>query len=245
MKNRITFKQLRSYTDGQFVSAEGIVQLPQLSPETLTRKIAEANHFDYEALAGNRSGRLDFSQVFNALQVIGIVFIMLVALVWLMVNLPSGVTYLNSGEYQQALLPCGSSIVGIILMLGLFLLGKKISFERYSVKNIFELPRRLLLIFDLLRGRVEIFEGLVSRDEVITTYESSTSQSFSKRQTRHTYFYLTAKDVSTKPEGVFSFTVKDAFKVSEEGYDVFPANPQNCRLYYLPLSKVIVNLEVL
>lgn len=190
--------------------------------------IYTANHFDQTALEINRSGRLSGRQYLNAFQVFGLVLLMIGGVVYLFRRIPLGGSYINSGQFQQAFLPCGGSIVVFILVLLLYALGGRIGLERYLAKTPQDLLRKMLVVVDIFLGQVEAFEGMVSRGTEIETTYIKKEGGFREPQKTTRYFY--------KSDG-------EAFRVSEEGYAAFPSKPRMCRLYYLPTSKVIVNLE--
>ncbi len=216
-------------------------ELSRDARESITISICEANHFDIEGFEKNRTGRLSSRQTLNILEVVGIALSVCILVGWLVLTLPTG-TYIKSGDLIKAIIPCGSTIAGFLLVLGLIYLGTRIGLERYNISSPRELPIRLLVVVDLLLGRVKIFEGRVSRKMTETTRRASSSG----KTINYAFFYQPLETDTPLPGGGQPGDKGlCAFRVSEEGYNAFTVHPQQCRLYYLPLSKVIVNLEIL
>jgi hypothetical protein len=192
------------------------------------RNIYEANHFDEAGLESNRAGRLSASQTLNAFQVIGLLILMIIAAGFAIGYISRGAALINSGKFQQAFLPCGSSIVGFALVLFLSNAGGRIGMDRYLAKSPVDLIQKMLSVVDIIFGKVEVFEGSVSRGtEVETTYVKK-SDGFTEPRRTTRYFY---------------YGGKTAYRVSQDGYESFPGQTQKCRLYYLPSSGIIVNIE--
>lgn len=203
---------------------------PESGADAIALKIAAANHFDIPSLESNRRGRLSGSQVVNALQVIGIFLVMTAGAVYLFINIAAGGELINAGQFRQAFLPCGSSLVVLIAIGGIYVLGEKVGIERYMAKSPLDLLRKILVAVDLLLGKVEQLEGMAARSTEIETSTHRKDDGFTETRKTTRYFY--------KVEGIL-------FRVSEGGYSAFPPKAQKCRLYYLPSSLTIVNLEVL
>ena len=188
----------------------------------------ESNHFDEGGLDINRAGRLSARQLLNAVQVLALVLIMAIGAGFTIWYIPKGFGFINAGQFQQAFIPCGSSVAGLGFVLYLYYLGSKIGIDRYFAKSPMDLLQKMLVVVDIILGRVEMFEGRVARGtEVETTYEKKSDGMMEPRRTTRYFYY--GGDI--------------AFRVPSEGYEAFPSKAQNCRLYYLPSSKVIVNLE--
>lgn len=200
------------------------------SPGGITHKISSANHFDPRALERNRSGRLSGGQYLNAFRVIGLFILMLAGAIYLFINIAAGGKSINDGQFQQALLPCGSSIAVFALVLWLYSLGDRIGIQRYMARSPLDLLWKSLVVVDILLGKVDHYEGVVSREKEVETEYQKNSSGFSEPRRTTRYFYRGGGN---------------DFRVSEEGYSAFSSKSRRCRLYYLPTSKVIVNLEVL
>lgn len=228
MNKRFSYQWSRKTVDGQVMPGEGDVPSPLISPDALTRNLSKINCFDYAALETNRSERLSFSQILNAVQVIAICFFVLAAVIWLFVNVP---VVFNSDKFINGALACGNSVLGAVVLFGLGFWGLKVGFQRYLPDNFLAFLQRLLLGINLLVGRVEVYEGMVSKkEEVSTRKQTDYTSSIHKTETvrNSSYFYRTESG---------------KFRVSQDAYSAFPFEPINCRLYYLPLSRVMVNLE--
>ena len=230
MNKLFSYEWSRKTVNGQDMPEEGDVPSPLRSPDALTRNLSKVNSFDYAALEINSSERLSFGQILNAVQVIVICSFVLVAAIWLFVNVPA---VFNSDKFINSALACGNSILGAVGLFGLGAWGLKIGFQRYLPDNFLGFLQRLLLGIDLLIGHVEVYEGAVSKDE-----EMSTRQ-------RTDYTSSIHKTETVRNSSYFYRTEREKFRVSQDAFSAFPSEPINCRLYYLPLSRVMVNLEVL
>ncbi len=233
MNDQFEFKFSSKKIDGQAVPEADFGFPSSASPFELTRKLSETNKFDYDALEQNRAGQLAFSQVLNGVQVIAICLLVIAAAIWLIMNVPAALENLfQTGLFLDGALACFNSILGVAVLFGLAMWGLKIGFQRYIPENVLVFLQRLLIGVDLLLGRVEKYEGQVSKDEAetITTQRNSDGSGPTRTEYTSSYFYLTGHD---------------QFRVSRDAYEAFPSTPITCRLYYLPLSKVMVNIEVL
>lgn len=248
MNDKIVIKRTRKYVNGQLVSEEdksqhlingqlvsdgGDAQQPQVSPNTLMLNISAANHFDPDALQDNRSERMSFSQFMEALKAIGFTLVLFAAFIVLMAGVSLGFSALNQYDYFNAFLPCTGAVLMLFVVGWIFLKEKGLGVQRYSADNITGFLRRLLLVPDLLLGRVSMVEGKVEKDQRVTRMSESRSRgspnSFNDPR-QYTYIYRMGNK---------------EFTTTEEGYNCFPDAPQSCHIYYLPLSGVMVNMEVL
>ena len=193
-------------------------------PPITTQTLASANRFDHNALETNRAGRVSFSQVLNVVQFAGYILLLIVGLIMALVT---GAGTNNDGystnNFTQSVFSCVIGFATIAFLIWVYIQGGKLGAERYRPRDILELPGKFLIPVDLLRGRVEIFEGTVERSTA-----STPRSPFGLRRKLHLYV-----------------TETDSFCVTGQGYEAFPSEPRNCRVYYLPLSRVIVNLELL
>jgi hypothetical protein len=122
---------------------------------------------------------------------------------------------------------------GILLAVGLLFLvpiGSLINGTKRTGADKYLTERRLgqlfLMPIDLVRGRVANVEGSTTARVTEITQGTGAEPS----DTRYYYSYrVGATD----------------FEVSEEGYKTLPTWGAQCRVYYLPLSKALLNIEVM
>ena len=198
-------------------------QIDTPTPESISKKIADDNGFDRNALGSNRQGRISFQQVLNALKATSLLPLIIIAAFWVSMSGATSQGYMSNSSRNllDAVVSCLNFTLSIVFAFWLYGQARKIGLARYMPADFFDLPRKFLIIIDLIRGQVDAFDGLVER------YKSA-PRSFIPG-VRESYFYA----------------ISDAmFRVPEKGYEAFPAEAQSCKLYYLPLSKVIVNLEI-
>lgn len=205
----------------------------QLSPQELTKNLVIANGLDTDALEANIAGRVSLSQIWNYIKFILMVPLWVIGIGMLYVggtrsNIrdPQRLTTYEQMHHNSFSFFMGSIlmfIVAVVLLIWLFKQWGRGGFERYLPQDIFQLPQKLLTLVDLLIGRVEMVEGLVTRQL------EKFSTPLSRRQSP-VYFYMINDEL---------------FRVPPKGYDQFPELPKPCRIYYLPKSKVLVNLEKL
>lgn len=211
----------------------------RLSPSELTDKIAQANVFDLSALERNRMGRLSVSQFFVSLAVVGNAVFNVAGFFMLNYFIPVGFMSLRSNSFLKAAACFGVSIAVIAIFLWKGKKGASIGFDRYDIKDITQFPLKSLLIIDLLLWRVAEYRGSVSSDKatgIVRTKDYRDPDNltrvnpFSEEQTVNYYSYKAGRD---------------KFPVSFEAYKALQGKLQDCRLYYLPLSKIMINMEVL
>ncbi len=199
------------------------------APNELSQRLALANRLDLGALTTNRDGHLSLNQISTILGGIAVEVLFYVGLVAMLGAAALGFVSLNSQAWLGAIVPCGAAIL-LMVMTGLaFNYSKRIGADRYD-----RAPWTIgLVILDVLLGRVQSAGGMTSRR--MEVYESRSRRYESRRttdtgMTRYSYSY----DVDG-----------NSVNVSEAGYNAFPEATLNCQLYYLPLSKMLVNLQVM
>jgi hypothetical protein len=211
----------------QLVTNEETAQQPDLPPAALMHNISTANQFDFDALEANRSGRLVFSQFVQAGKAIVYNLVFAVSLIILVGAVAIGFPAISSHDYASAFLPCSGAVVMLFVTGWIFTRRSGLGVERYGTGgNFLTFLHRLLLPIDLILWRVSRLEGEVETDQRYTTSGDNTNSDIR----RYTYVYRIGEK---------------EFTTNEEGYNVFPDHPQKCRIFYLPLSGVMVNLEVL
>ncbi len=237
-EQRIVYKKVTRTINGKPAPAEE--PMFPTSAREIMLKVASANRFDTEALQTNREGRLTFSQFGQACKAILINLFFFASILALMVAVAIGFSAISSHEYPQAMLPCGGAVVMLFVTGWIFTKRTGLGVERYGAgEKLLTLFRRFLLPLDLILWRVSMLEGEVEKDKTVYTMAAGARSSNSLRD---------PKDYSATPTRRYSYfyRIGDAgFTATEEGYNVFPDHPPKCRIYYLPLSKVMVNLEVL
>lgn len=210
----------------------------RLSPDELTLKIARANVFDINALEANRRGRLSTSQFLVSLAAVGSFIFNIAGIFYLFNFVPVGYMLMPHAPLRAISYWCVAVIViAIFGWKGKY--GKSIGFDRYDIKNIQYIPLKGLLVIDLLLWRIAEYHGPVSHDKstgIIYVREHRDPDNpgrvdpFADKQTINYYAYK-AGDIK--------------FPVSFEAHKALPGKVPDCRLYYLPLSKIMVNMEVL
>lgn len=200
------------------------------SPSELTRKITRVNIFDATGLEANRAGRLSLNQFLVSLAAVGS-FVFNIAGIYLLIrNFAVGTIYLRASDTPLKSIPMYAVV---LLVIAIFwwkgAKGKSIGFDRYEIKNIYELPSKGLLVVDLILWRVAEYQGPVMRYTDDSVYYTGTNSPAPDQHTVSHCYYR---------------TTWDKFPVSKEAFDTLPAGKtQEYRLYYLPLSKIMVNLE--
>ena len=210
----------------------------RLSPSELTFKLAQANVFDLNALETNRRGKLSTSQFLVSLAAVGSFIFNVAGILFLFNFVPVGFM-LISHDLLRAIGYLGIAVVVIVIFWWKGKYGKSIGFDRYDIKDIRYIPLKSLLVIDLLLWRVAEYHGPVSQDKstgIIRTRDHRDPNNpgrvdpFAEEKTINYYAYKADKN---------------KFPVSVEAYKALPGKLQDCRLYYLPLSKIMVNMEVL
>ncbi len=204
-----------------------------LSPQELTQNLVTVNGLNANALEKNKAGRITLSQIWNYIKSV------LMIPLW---GISLGMLYIGGNRsryddmerlttYQQANRNSFSFfmgsilmvIVAVILIIWLFKQTLRGGFVRYYPQDFLQVPQKLLALIDVLVGRVEMFHGTTVR-------HSDKFPAYLGRRQNTVYFYMIENEL---------------FRVTSEGYTQFPDAPQQCRIYYLPMSKVLVNMEVL
>lgn len=210
----------------------------RLSPSDLTLKIAQANVFDLNALDANRRGRLSNSQFFVSLAAVGSFIFNVAGILYLFNFVPVGFMLISHAPLRGiGYLGIAVVVIAIFWWKGKY--GESIGFDRYDIKDIRYIPLKSLLVIDLLLWRIAEYHGPVSHNKstgIIRRRDQRDPNNpdrvdpFAEEQTINYYAYK-AGDIK--------------FPVSFEAHKALPGKLQDCRLYYLPLSKIMVNMEVL
>jgi hypothetical protein len=215
----------------------------RLSPSELTLKIAQANAFDPHALEANRRGRFSSNQILVSLAAVGSFIFTIVGVYLLFTFIPVGLIFLTSNSPLKAVIPFGISICIIVIFWWRGKKGRSIGFDRYAVKEMRHIPLKSLLVIDLLLRRVAEYRGPVSHDKSTGLFDMRRRDENNPERRVHS-----GADSSPDYVRVNYYSYKadqEIFPVSFEAYSALPGKVQDCRLYYLPLSKIMVNMEIL
>lgn len=217
----------------------GVLPASRLSPSELTQKIAQANVFDLNSLEANRSGWLSRKQLLVSVAAVGSFLFSVAGFFALNYFVVVGFVSLFSHSPLKVVISLGVSVAIIAIFWWKGKKGGAIGLDRYAIKDLGQIPLKCLLVVDLLRGRVSEYRGPVSHHTstgIVRTNERRDWDNpgwvnpFAEEHTIHYYAYKAGREV---------------FPVSVEAYEALQGKPQDCRLYYLPLSKIMVNMEVL
>ncbi|MGB8645855.1 MAG: cytochrome c oxidase assembly factor Coa1 family protein [Anaerolineae bacterium] len=202
----------------------------ETAPDVLTQNLVRANKFDADALDANRQGKLSAKQGWNMTETLGLAFAILFVVLGLLLACSIGFGSLNAGNWGAAAVPLA---IGVALIAGigvLFNLAKRTGADKYLTNRRDTLPRLFFLAIDLIRGQVACVEGGVTR-----SYQRREDSTRSQDGSTDTFLI----DLYAYSAGGKEFYVEEA------GYKAFPEWEQQCRLYYLPMSKGLVNIEAL
>lgn len=208
------------------------------TPDELTRKLAEVNKFDLNSLSANRQGRLSVNQFLVSLAVSISFIVNFVCYYFVIRGVVSGWILISFGSTLQGIGWLAAAVTAVIVFWGKSKLGPRFGFERYAAKDLSYLPIKILVVIDMLRGRVEEYRGTVFREMssgIVYTRDHRNPENPFKRDPfaeKQKIFYPEYNADNVK------------FPVSFEAYDALTVRIQDCRLYYLPLSMIMVNLEV-
>ncbi len=203
---------------------------PDGTADAITQQLVQANKFDPAGLEANREGKISANQQRTIMEALGLGMALLFAIPGLVLACGIGFNSLNAENWLGAAIPIA---IGVVLFGGigyLILLTKRTGTDKYLTNRRDALPRLLLMGIDLIRSNVASAEGPVMPTHDVRETESRSDNG----------------STSTSRVDLYAYRVGgQEFYVEEEGYNAFSAPGLNCRLYYLPMSKALVNIEVL
>ena len=235
MQDRIIIKRSRKFVNGKLVSEEvESSQAPVALQAAQRGGVITANQFVADSIESNRLGRLSPRQFLEGWKTILFFASLTVGLISLIATASLGFGSIKSHNYLASILPCTGTILVFLFVAWLMQKVKTSSMERYWGDNPFLFVRRLLLPLDLLMGRVSQIEGNVTASTRETPATKSTGGirdeiDHSRAPSTYQYYQIEGREFAT----------------TSAGYSEFPPFPMQCRIYYLPLSSVMVNLEIM
>lgn len=236
MDNQFKYKWSRKTINGQIVAEDNNTPSAPPSSLELTSILLSENGMDPDSLNENQCGRLSSIQFMDALKAIAFNIIIIAGVILLMLAVTVGFSAISGHDLFSALLPCTGAIVMLFVVAWIY--SKRNSgVERYGADSIPVFLQRLLLVLDLILWRVSKLEGNVIRDK----REIKMSQDTDGSIRSHEDMSITAP---SRTIYVYRIGNKE-FRTTEKGYGAFPDSPRLCRIYHLPLSEVMVNIEVL
>jgi Cytochrome oxidase complex assembly protein 1 len=206
-----------------------------LTPHALTQELARANKLSLDSLDANHAGHLSSQQMKVVLETFGFALVLPVVFLGLIVACGAGFFALQHGFSDQNTGDLAQGgvllVIGALLLIGVGLLInqiKRTGTDKYlSQRRIFQL---FLMPIDLIRGQVASVEGSTTPEVATITQRERGNIDYDPTATHHYYSYRVAGT---------------EFEVSEESYNAFPKSGVRCRIYYLPLSKALLNVEVM
>ncbi len=206
-----------------------------LAGNDLTIKLARVNRLDLDALTTNRDGRLSPKQIGAILGSLVLELLFYVGIIGFVIAVIAGFSAPNFRNPAAMVEPCGIVIVLVVLVGLLYYFGRRVGADKYDRS-----PWTMgLVIPDVLLGRVKSVEGM-------TSAEKQVSYTRNRRQYKEMGVENpTVGEMRGASSARYFYSVLDEMiNVGEAGYEAFPKTSIKCRVYYLPLSKMLVNLEV-
>lgn len=202
-----------------------------LDPHALTLALARANVFSFDSLDANHAGHLSSQQMKVVLETFGFAILIPVCFLGMIgagivgfLSLQQGFSEQNVGSMVEGVI---FIIVAVMCLVGTGLLinrTKSNGTDKYLSER--RIRQLLQMPIDLVRGRVAMVEG----STIPHVEEISTNDHDGTGNTNYYYSYSVAGT---------------SFGVDYEGYRALPKWGAQCRVYYLPWSKAMLNIEVM